>query len=80
MQLRFLVRCDEDDAIDEVVVVAALPMAVVENVNSTMSLDYEDSVRISSVAVEIYLKYTKIISKCAKSGNIREEKSELNHF
>lgn len=50
MQLRFLVRCDEDDAIDEVVVVAALPMAV-ENVNSTMSSDYEDSARISLVAV-----------------------------
>lgn len=52
MQLRFLVRCDEDDAIDELAVVAALPMAaVVENVNSTMmSSDYEDSARISSVA------------------------------
>lgn len=53
LQLRFLVRCDEDDAIDELAVVAALPMdaAVVENVNSTMmSSDYEDSVRISLLA------------------------------
>lgn len=51
LQLRFLVRCDEDDAIDEVVVVVTPPlMAVVENVNSTMSLDYEDAARISLVA------------------------------
>ena len=53
MQLRFLVRCDEDDAIDELAVVAAPPMAVVvvENVNSTMmSSDYEDSARISLLA------------------------------
>lgn len=59
LQLRFLVRCDEDDAIDEVFVVGAVvavvavvsPMSVVENEDSTMnSMDYE---KISVVAISI---------------------------
>lgn len=57
MQLRFLVRCDEDDAIDGLfvgvggavaVVAVASPMFVVGNEDSTMySMDYE---KISVVA------------------------------
>lgn len=60
MQLRFLVRCDEDDAIDGLfvgvdgavaavaVVAVALPMLVVENEDSAMnSMGYE---KISVVA------------------------------
>lgn len=51
LQLRFLVRCDEDDAIDEVFVGVAVvavavesPMSVVENEDSTMnSMGYEDA-------------------------------------
>lgn len=43
LQLRFLVRCGEDDAIDEVFVAVASPMPVaVENEDSTMSSDYEN--------------------------------------
>lgn len=53
LQLRFLVRCGEDDAIDEVFVAVASPMPVaVENEDSTMSSDYEDVAWISSVAVK----------------------------
>lgn len=57
LQLRFLVRCDEDDAIDGLfvgvggavaVVAVASPMLVVENEDSTMnSMDYE---KISAAA------------------------------
>ena len=73
LQLRFLVRCGEDDAIDEVfvgvvVVVAAVAvvavmssMFVVENEDSTMnSMDYEDAAQISVVAILIRINRIRV--------------------
>lgn len=54
LQLRFLVRCDEVDAIDEMLVVAIVavsPMSAVENEDLTMnSMGYEDAEQISVAA------------------------------
>lgn len=77
LQLRFLVRCDEDDAIDGLlvggavaVVAVASPMLVVENEDSTMnSMGYE---KISAAAKltendSFALEFNQMKNACIRS-------------